>query len=224
MGRGRDNGRDRGHTRKVIVLDAVLRTRATAGFTAWPVAEVGDDEILVLSGRMTPLGVGTAMAVIFRYNDIPSEPLEDLPRLLDRHLADIGRLIVPGGLRLRDTASGAEISPACCCGLETWREWCNLLRGEPIWLGHDPDTEFVRTARGFRLSQEADHGPSPIGTNAIEISQDDLPDLLAYAHLSLQEFLHLVRRWADETVPQAADRLVTVLDECFDITGPLEPD
>ena len=208
----------------MIVLGPVLKTRNTADFTAWPVAGVGDDEFLALSGRMTPLELGTAMAVIFQYNDIPAEPAGDLREVLDRHLAEVGRLIVPGGLQLRDTATGAEISPACCCGLETWREWCNLLRGEPVWQGHDPDTELVRTARGFRLSQEADRSSPPVQTNEIEIPQDDLPDLLAAAHLSLQEFLHLVRRWADETVPGAADRLVTVLDDCFDITGPLEPD
>jgi hypothetical protein len=206
----------------VLVLDPVLKTRTTAGFAAWPVAEVGDDEILVLSGRMTPLEVGTAMAVIFRYNDIPAAPVADLPEPLDRHLAEIGPLVAPGGLRLRDTAAGTEITPACCCGLESWREWGGLLRGEPVWLGHDPGTEMVHTPLRIRLTQQAADARRPTRRNKIEIPRDDLPDLLASAHLSLREFLRLVRRWADRTVPHAADRLVAVLDDCFEITGPLD--
>lgn len=205
----------------MIVLDAVLETRDTADFTAWPVADVGDDDVLVLSGRMTPIEVGTAMAVIFQYNDIPAEPTADLRRLLDRHLAEAKILIAPGGLRVRDTATEAEIPPGCCCGLESWREWGNLLRGEPVWLGHDPDTELLPTAGGVRLRQET-HRTPPMQANEVEIPLDDLPDLLASAHLHLREFLHLVRGWAGETVPAAADRLVAVLDENFDITGPLE--
>ncbi len=206
----------------MIVLDAVLETRDTADFTAWPAADLGDDDVLVLSGRMTPIEVGTAMAVILRYNDIPAEPTDDLCLLLDRHLAEAEILIAPGGLRVRDTDTEAEIPPGCCCGLESWREWRNLLRGEPVWLGHDPDTELVRTAAGVRLRQETHRTPPPIRANEVEIPLDDLPALLTSAHLNLQEFLHLVRRWADETVPGAADRLVAVLDENFDITGPLE--
>ncbi|MBE1582386.1 hypothetical protein ACFPOI_25995 [Nonomuraea angiospora] len=56
----------------------------------------------------------------------------------------------------------------------------------------------------------------------MEIQLDDLPALLATVHLRLRGFLSLVGRWASETAPRAADRLVTLLDENFEISGPLE--
>ncbi|MET9251677.1 hypothetical protein [Nonomuraea sp. NPDC003709] len=203
-------------------MDAVLETDGTADFTAWPVAEPATDKILVLSGRMSPAEVGTAMAVIFSYADIPTAPISDLHHLLDRHLADAEALIAPGGLRIRDTATNAEILPGCCCGLENWREWRNVLHKQGIWLGHDPDTELEYIAGAVRLRQESGSRSLPSPTHEVEIQLDDLPALLATVHLRLQGFLSLVGRWASETTPRAADRLVTILDENFEINGPLE--
>ncbi|MGW0197399.1 hypothetical protein [Nonomuraea sp. NPDC003201] len=203
-------------------MDAVLETYGTADFTAWPVAEPATDNILVLSGQMSRAEVGTAMAVIFSCADIPTEPISDLHHLLDRHLADAEALIAPGGLRIRDTATNAEILPGCCCGLENWREWRDVLHKQGIWLGHGPDTELEHIAGAVRLSQESGARSLPSRTHEVEIQLDDLPALLATVHLRLQGFLSLVGRWARQTTPRAADRLVTVLDENFEINGPLE--
>lgn len=202
----------------VILMDAVLETHETAGFTAWPIAEPPRDGILALSGRLSPAEVGTAMAAIFSYGDLPTAPISDLHRLLDEHLADAGALLAPGGLRVTDPATGAEILPGCCCGLENWREWRNVLHRQYIWLGHDPGTELEYIAGAVRLSQKSGpHSPA----REVEIELDDLPALLATVHLRLQGFLSLVGRWASETAPRAADRLVTLLDENFEISGPL---
>ena len=203
-------------------MDAVLETYGTADFTAWPIAEPPEGGILALSGQMSPAEVGTAMAVIFSYGDIPTAPISDLHQLLDRHLADAEALVAPGGLRIRDTATNAEILPGCCCGLENWREWCDVLHEQDIWLGHGPDTDLEHVAGAVRLRQESgSRSPLP-PTHEVEIRLDDLPALLATVHLRLQGFLRLVGQWASETTPRAADRLVTVLDESFAINGPLE--
>ncbi|MEV4016898.1 hypothetical protein AB0J35_41035 [Nonomuraea angiospora] len=204
----------------VILMDAVLETYGTADFTAWPVAEPPQDGILALSGQMSPAEVGTAMAVVFSYAGIPTAPISDLHHLLDRHLAEAETLLAPGGLRVRDTATNAEILPGCCCGLESWREWRDVLRKQHIWLGHDPDTGLEYIAGAVRLKQEPRSPLSPM--HEVEIRLDDLPALLTTVHLRLQGFLGLVGRWASETTPRAADRLVTVFDENFEITGPLE--
>ncbi|MGW3352627.1 hypothetical protein ACWDA3_55850 [Nonomuraea rubra] len=203
-------------------MDAVLDADGTADFTAWPVAGPPEGGVVVLSGQMSPAEVGTAMAVIFRYGDLPAAPVNDLHRLLDRHLADAEALIAPGGLRVRDTATQAEILPGCCCGLENWREWRSLLRGEPIWLGHSPGTELEFVGGVVRLRQESGPGSLPASQHEVEIRLDDFPALLATAHLQLKGFLGLVRRWASETSPRAADRLVAILGENFDINAPLE--
>nr|WP_184754594.1 hypothetical protein [Streptosporangium album] len=204
----------------VILIDAVLEASGTADFTGWPVAEPASDRILALSGQMTPAEVGAAMAVIFRYGDIPTEPISDLHHLLDRHLVEAEALVAPGGLRVRDTTTNAEILPGCCCGLENWREWRNVLYKKDIWLGHDPGTDLEYIVGAVRLRQES-YAHSLTSPTQVEIQLDDLPALLATAHLRLQGFLSLVHKWASEATPRAADRLVTVLDENFEINGPL---
>ncbi|NUW36158.1 hypothetical protein HTZ77_32800 [Nonomuraea sp. SMC257] len=205
----------------MIRIDAVLETGATVGFTAWPVAEPAGDGILALSGRMSPAEVGTAMAVIFGYGDIPTTPTGELHQLLDRHLADAETLLAPGGLRVRDTATGARILPGCCCGLENWREWRDVPHEKGIWLGHDPHTEVEHVAGAVRLRQGAGPPSLPSSQHEVEIRLDDLPDLLTTVQRRLQGFLGLVRPWASEISPRAADRLVAVLDESFEINGSL---
>ncbi|SEH01101.1 hypothetical protein SAMN05444920_11931 [Nonomuraea solani] len=195
----------------MIHIDAVLETYGATGFTAWPIAEPAGP-LLALSGQMSPAEVGTAMAIIFDHGDIPTAPLDDLHHLMDRHLIDAEALTAPGGLRVTDTATRAELLPGCCCGLEDWREWRDVLHGEDIWLGHDPGTEFAFMGGAVRLRQG----------HEVEIRLDDLPALLDTVRLQLQGFLGLVGRWAGEIAPASAGRLVTVLDENFAINEPLD--
>ncbi|AQZ70384.1 hypothetical protein BKM31_14105 [[Actinomadura] parvosata subsp. kistnae] len=205
----------------MIIMDAVLEIEADAGSATWPIAAQANG-FLALSGRLSPAEVGSAMAVIFGYGGIPTAPISELHHLLDRHLADAGRLIAPGGLRVRDTATGAEILPGCCCGLENWRQWRDVLRRQSLWLGHDPDTYLTFTGEAVRLTQEPDAGSTPARVSDVEIRLDELPALLTTVQLQLQGFLRLVHTWAGEIAPRAADRLVTVLDENFRINGTLD--
>uniref|UniRef100_UPI003F4909FA hypothetical protein n=1 Tax=Nonomuraea sp. CA-252377 TaxID=3240003 RepID=UPI003F4909FA len=206
----------------MIIMDAVLETEADVGFAAWPVAAEARDGVLVLSGRMSRIEVGAAMAVIFDYGGIPTAPIGDLHHLLDRHLADAGGLVAPGGLRVRDTTAKAEILPGCCCGLEDWRQWRDVLHQGSVWLGHDPGTDLAYTGGVVRLRQELGSGSRPARVSEVEIQLDELPGLLAGVQLRLQGFLRLVHAWAGEIAPRAAGRLVTVLDENFHINGSLE--
>ncbi|PZG18520.1 hypothetical protein C1J01_14810 [Nonomuraea aridisoli] len=198
----------------MIVMDAVLETYDAEGFTAWPIAEPPDDRILALSGGLTPAEVGTAMAVIVAYAGFPAEPVADLHLTLDRHLVEAECLIAPGGVRVTDTVTGARILPGCCCGLESWREWADVLHGESPWLGHGPDTDLEHTGEAVRLRQEPSH--------QVELPLADLPGLLSDVHAGLRGFLELVGAWAGETCPRAAGRLVAVLDESFHVTGSLD--
>ena len=193
----------------VIVAEAVLETYHLAEFTAWPTATPPGDHLLVLSGQMTSAEVGTAIAVIFEYAGIPAAPTADLHHRLDQHLSEAEALVAPGGLRFRDTSTGAEVAPGCCFGLESWHEWQEVLHGEINWLGHGPEPHVERENETIRLRQDHDRPAPP----TLEIRLTDLPGLLLSAQRQLQAFLDLVRRWANEISPAAVTRLVAVLDE-----------
>jgi hypothetical protein len=121
----------------VIVIDPVIRVRKTAEFTAWPVATPPVGSLLPLSAQLTGPKVGTGMAVIAQASRAVPGSENDAVQIL-RNLANARGLIAPGSLRARDTAKDLEITPSCCCGLETWREWRGVIDGGAVWLGHDP--------------------------------------------------------------------------------------
>ncbi|WP_187280923.1 hypothetical protein [Nonomuraea sp. C10] len=108
----------------MVIVEVVLETDDAVDFTAWPIAEPLSDCLLALSERMSLADVGTAMAVIFSYNNIPVTHAGDLTEMhLQGHLAEAEGLSAPGGLRFRDTTTNVTVSPGCCFGLENWRDW-----------------------------------------------------------------------------------------------------
>lgn len=203
-------------------MEAVLETHPATDFTLWPVAERLTGEPSALSGGLSPLQVGTAMAVLARYNTSRRERGAGRPgngvELL-RHLASAESVIAPGGLRLRDTASGVTVAPGCCCGLEDWREWLDLLDGSGPWLGHDPSPGVEFSDSLVRLWPDAERvAPGP----PIELPSADLPALLASVRADLTAFLDLVEQWTTPWVPAPLTaRLLTKLDVCLAITAPL---
>lgn len=196
----------------VVVADVVLETWDAVGFEEWPIADVPGGELLVLSGRMSSEDVGTAMAVIWSYNGIPCEGgLTDAD--LERHLTETEGLVAPGGLRFRDTGTGSSVAPGCCFGLESWREWWDVVQGETLWLGHAPAPQVTHVGDVVRLSQDEGEPPS------IDMSRDELSELLRGARQDLSGFLDRVHVWAATTVPEAAERLVSALGEYLHISG-----
>jgi len=202
----------------VLTVDVVMETYCAAGFTAWPTGPSGG-RFLALSGQMPGADVGTAMAVIFTYNNIGAEPAVGLDAaLLDRHVAETGALTAPGGLRFRDTATNTEVVPGCCVGLERWRDWHGVLRGEEPWLGHSPAPWLERSGGILRLGQDEDDRDASPAT--VQISVADLPRLLAGAQHQLRGFLGIVPHWAAQVVPQLSAGLVAALDDQFAINHP----
>ncbi|GGP10805.1 hypothetical protein LDL08_28165 [Nonomuraea glycinis] len=197
----------------MVIVDVVLETYDAVDFTAWPIAEPSSDRLLALSGRMSSVDVGTAMAVIFSYNKIPVTHAADLTEAhLDQHLAEAEALIAPGGLRFRDTTTDVSIAPGCCFGLENWRDWWDVTRGQEPWLGHDPTPHITHLGQVIRLQQ--DDGDSP----SVEITRGELAGLLTTAQQHFSGFLDLARPWATRTTPGLADQLITALDQYFMIT------
>ncbi|MEU6799157.1 hypothetical protein ABZ907_46345 [Nonomuraea wenchangensis] len=197
----------------MIIVDVVLETYDADGFTAWPITEPSSDRLLALSGLLSPTDVGTAMAVIFSYNRIPVTHAANLTDThLKQHLAEAEGLIAPGGLRFSDTTTGVSIAPGCCFGLENWRNWWDVTRGQKPWLGHDPTPHITHVGHIIQLRQH-DGDSSPI-----EITRGELSSLLTTAQQHLTGFLNLARQWATATTPAMADELISALDQYLLIT------
>lgn len=165
---------------------------------------------LALSGRMTRDEVATALAAIAEYGEDEDFGPEMLHALLDDEL-----ITTAGGLEVRDTGTGVEIKPGCCAGLESWRDWSELLDGQVPWLGHSPQPGVEFVADAVRVSQDAELPDSP----ACEIPVADLPELLGRVRQDLVGFLELVRRWAPDGL---GERLASRFDEDFHISAPLQ--
>lgn len=59
-------------------MDAVLETYGADDFALWPVADLGTDRFLPLSGRLSATEVGTAMAILVGYNqDASDDPVTE---------------------------------------------------------------------------------------------------------------------------------------------------
>ncbi|MBC2875481.1 MULTISPECIES: hypothetical protein [Streptomyces] len=97
----------------MLIVDVVLETADTTGFTLWPVAALPPYRPLALSGRMTPDEVGSAVAALARHTVGASDddaPAPDAAALVRRMLAE-EEISVDGGLSFRHTGLGVTVSP-----------------------------------------------------------------------------------------------------------------
>jgi hypothetical protein len=202
----------------VIVIDPVIRVRRTAEFTAWPVAAPPVESLLPLSAQLTAPEVGTAMAVIAQASRAVPGSENDAVQIL-RNLANARGLIAPGGLRARDTAKDLEITPSCCCGLEAWREWREVVDGGAVWLGHDPTPWIEQLGPTIRIWPDDSTPLQTAGESAIEIALTDLAELIDAAEVQMKGFLEQVRSWAVGLHHPEVEHLVAALDRSFHITG-----
>ncbi|MEU5022789.1 hypothetical protein [Streptomyces milbemycinicus] len=206
-------------------MDAALETYEAQGFALWPVAPPTADRVLLLSGGLSPLEVGTAMAVWAGYNNSdldPGDPLRaDAGALLRRTVED-ECTIAPGGLCVRDTVSGALVRSGCCCGLETWREWLDLAEGAELWLGHDPSPRVEHLGTVVRIWPDGrDAAAQGLVGRPVEVAGAELDGLLEDVRGKLRGFLGLAGRWAERYAPSLAGALVDRLDTDWAISAPL---
>jgi hypothetical protein len=198
--------------RGVLIMEPVLETYEAADFALWPTAGPPADRLLVLSGDLSPLEAGTAMAVLAGYNKTQRKrhdpgPADGLAML--RRLVSVESVVAPGGLRLRDPATGVTVPPGCCFGLENWREWQDLLDGETPWLGHDPTPGVEHCGPLVRLWPD-EQRPAD---QSIEVSLSEFPALLESVRSALIAFLGLVAEWTVRDFSAAlAAQVVAKLD------------
>ncbi|MFJ8991253.1 hypothetical protein ACIRQH_12835 [Streptomyces sp. NPDC102279] len=204
----------------VLIMDAVLETYGPTDRAQWPVADSSVDNLLSLSGRLSARELGTAMAVLTSYNKSDDEATalnpEDSTGQVS-HLLTAESVIAPGGVRIRDTSTGATAAPGCCFGVESWRDWLHLMDGEEPWLGHSPTPGIEHNGATVRLWPDGEHRTGL----PIELPLAQLPELMGSVQDQLVGFLASVGEWASQYAPSLADALVAKLDEDFVIRGPL---
>ncbi|MEV6239043.1 hypothetical protein [Lentzea sp. NPDC051838] len=195
----------------MIEMSAVVAAHHLVRFPDWPTGPYSDGDV-VLSGRMSREDLGTALASTAQYNN-QQQVAETGPAML-RVLLEGDGLVMSGGLLVRDTATGVEIEPGCCVGLETWRDWQYLLDGRVPWLGHDPEPGLEFGDGVARLWPDGRRVDGP----ACVLPIADLPRQLEAVRQDLLGFLALVRKWAPYGMGEA---LAERFDEHFHISAPL---
>ncbi|MCP2241436.1 hypothetical protein LX86_000156 [Lentzea aerocolonigenes] len=192
-------------------MSAVVAAHHLVNFPDWPTGPYSDGDV-VLSGRMSREDVGTALASIAQYNN-HQQVEQDGPSML-RVLLEAEKIIMSGGLLVRDTRTGVVIEPGCCQGIEDWRDWCGVLDGVHPWLGHSPDPKIEFGDGVVRVWPDDGKTDGP----ACEVPLAELPVHLAVVRQDLLGFLDLVRGQAPYGM---GEELAERLDEHFRISAPL---
>jgi hypothetical protein len=212
------------HHPRVMVMQPVLEIFAADDFTLWPVGEHKSYGYLVLNGELTPVEVGTAVMRIADYNDFEPEeehgpcPTDPLGTFL-HGLLTMPDLLAAGGFRVTDYATDTVfVEPGCCSGLETWRDWLEVLDGTGCsYFGHNPSSMAERVGDSVRLTLDA-YGDedSPV----IELPVDQVRTLVTGAQRDLQDFLNLAGSWAEQHLPAHAAAVSAALARALDL-GPI---
>ncbi|MFF6887863.1 hypothetical protein ACFY9F_32270 [Streptomyces sp. NPDC012421] len=198
----------------------VLEIFASDDFALWPVGEHESYGHLVLDGRLTPAEVGTVVMRIAACNDFEPDqehgpcPTDPVGAFL-HGLLTMPDLFAAGGFRVTDTATGTVyVEPGCCNGLETWRDWRNVLEGGGCSFGHDPSSTAERVGDTVRLTLDTEaENESPV----IELPADHVRALVAGAEADLRDFLGLAGTWAEQHLPTHADAVTAALTRALDL-------
>ncbi|MFI9812758.1 hypothetical protein [Saccharothrix variisporea] len=192
------------------MLVPVIEDSRSQSFGLWPVSEPA--RWLVLGAAMTADQVGTALYWVLS-GCADREPPADLPAAVERVIT-ADDVVVAGGLVVR--GPGVVVEPGCCCGLEDWRDWTDVARGEIPYLGHDPSPqpEFLDGVVRVWVDEDRRQG-------YVDVEQVALPGLLESAQRDLMAFLDRTRAWAERYAPGRAAELVAALDRLLHVTGPL---
>jgi hypothetical protein len=211
----------------VPTIDVVLESAHSVTSAPWPVADVRAFGWVAVSGRMTAAEVGTVLATMAVYEGLVGREDEDEAAAgaedLVRGLVAAEELSAPGGLRLRDEGTGAEVVPGCCSGVKDWREWYDLADGgEGPWLGHDPAPWCERDGEVLRVWPDGPlAGVAPIGAvgRPVEVGLAELPGLLSGVRADLRGFLARTEEWAARHAAGLGGSLIAKLDAELRISG-----
>lgn len=192
-------------------LHPVIETHSVKVDSWVPVPEKPWPEFLRLHAGMKDADVALLVAVRVSYGNSSSPPLSPA------EIAVEGESVLPGGLLAIDGET--RIYPSCCCGIEGWREWLDLLEGGPSpWLGHDPSPGVVAEEGGFRVFPDGtDDGSLPGTEGSIFFSRQEIEQALREVEIDLRGALEALERWAQVHIPEDADGVVEAFAATFEI-------
>jgi hypothetical protein len=166
-----------------------------------------------LGDDMAAGDIGLVFAQLVDYNRIEGQDAE----ALQAGIIEAESLILPGGLQ---TCYGKqEIDPGCCCGLEAWRDWEQVLKGGSPWLGHDPapwvelSDNVVRVWSDGGLNEARD-------SFSIAFERRHFEAEFERAGKDLRAFLTQSAAWARSAGFSDVDLVSRKLDRCFAISEP----
>ncbi|MER6230628.1 hypothetical protein ABT169_15980 [Streptomyces sp. NPDC001616] len=204
-----------------MVMQPVLAISAAADFALWPVSEHESYGYLVLNGELTSAEVGTAVMQIAACSDLEPEeehgscPNDPLGTFL-HGLLTMPDMFAAVGFRVTDNATDTVfVEPGCCKGMETWRDWLEVLNGSGCsYFGHDPSSMAERLGDIVRLTLDAHESDSSL---VIELSVDQIRTLVTGAQQDLQDFLSLAGTWAEQHLPIHAAAVTAAVARALDL-------
>ncbi|MDT0409172.1 MULTISPECIES: hypothetical protein [Streptomyces] len=197
----------------MFLMRPVVEIQAVDGRPPWPVAALRPYGFLALRGGLSEEETGAVVLGLAQGNDhdgdpdLPPRPAGRLPALL-HGLLSYEFPTAAGGLRVTDTRTGADFPPGCCCGLEDWREWYDVLDGgPPLWWGH-----AARPGEDPRAERDGDVVRlRATGGAASAVPVAEVRRLLDGVEDALRDFLADAAGWAVRTVPAHAEALAPAL-------------
>ncbi len=180
----------------------------------WETAKFQSFSMMPLYREMIYPKVGSVIAQLAKCNGI--ELNGDKQTVFSQILAlENENLVLPGGIQVIDGQN--TISPGCCCGLETWREWLDFLKtGKSPWLGHDPSPFVENLGNVIRIWSDGGMGQVS-DAFYIDVSRDRFTRALILVEQDLQAFLFWIESWAQEVGFTESSKLCQKFDECFSV-------
>ena len=198
-------------------LEAVVESPERRISTWVPLPDLpGYPEMIRLSSSSSEAEVAAVVAQLTVYGGTDKTPLT-MEQLVNEPVR-----ILPGGLQA--VSGETVIAPSCCCGLETWREWIDLLKGGGSpWLGHDPAPWVEKLKGSFVVHSDGglgeDGGPVTGVVTQISFSRSELEAAVELVQTDLAGFLMRLEDWARGHKPDFTRAFVSAFDRWFQITS-----
>jgi hypothetical protein len=190
-------------------LHAVVEVAVTTESLWFPLPRQPWPQFVRLSGSTSPTDVAVFLVVASSYGRGDSAPaaspealLHDFPQVL------------PGGIAVVTPERG--VFPGCCCGLESWTEWKQIVpTGFTPWTGHDPSPLVEVVGDEIQVWSNGGMGSKPAGEVPVIFTRPDFVRAIEQVDRDLHDFRQPLRRWLDEHAPRYAKRLVERFDSRF---------
>jgi hypothetical protein len=179
----------------------------------WEIAEIDSFVWIRLSAEMTQPEIGLFFAQLARYQQIDLSGNRE--EILKEILGADG-LALPGGIQA--VFEEQVISPSCCCGLESWRDWQEFLRtGKTPWLGHDPSPWLEQRGGVIRIWSDGGLDESMKNAFKIEVERPAFERALQSVERDLLGFRFCIESWCESIGFDRASELAKKVEQCFQI-------